>query len=195
MERDTKEVKEQLQRSIMMSYGNKMERAIKVGGQHPQYDGIDAIHNNRVTSYVSNVLFFNQNPNLIGIRRTLGAHGNQFVVEGQSHWADKLFAPVGGSILGLIHEEGSQGVDPSDSVEWDDHQNGEESLSDGEEVIVRWFPLDGRKDVKRLFEEERDSVGTHGGLGGFCGGRAGAVEDRNDNDQRECVGSSELGGC
>ena len=57
MERDMKEVKEQLQRSIMMSCGNKTERAIKVGGQRPQYDGMDAVNYNRVTSYVSNVLF------------------------------------------------------------------------------------------------------------------------------------------
>ena len=84
-------------------------------------------------------------------------------------------------------------MDPSDSVERDDHQNGEESLSDGEEVIVSWFPLDGREIVERLFEEESDGVGTHGCLGRFFGGRAGAVEDRNDNDQRECVSSSELG--
>jgi len=75
-----------------------------------------------------------------------------------------------------------------------DHQNGEESLSDGKEVIVHWFPLEGRKNVECLFEEESDGVGMHGCLGGFLGGWAGAVEDRDDNDQRECVGSSELGG-
>ena len=73
------------------------------------------------------------------------------------------------------------------------HQNGEESLSDGEEVIVRWFPLEGRKNVERLFEEESDGVGTHGCLGGFFWGRAGGVEDCFDNDQRECVGSGKLG--
>ena len=48
MERDMKEVKEQLQRSIMMSCGNKTERAVKVGGQHRQYDGMDAVNYNRV---------------------------------------------------------------------------------------------------------------------------------------------------
>jgi len=56
MERDMKEVKDQLQSSIMMSCDNKTERAIKVGGQHPQYDGMDAVSYNRVMSYVSNVL-------------------------------------------------------------------------------------------------------------------------------------------
>ena len=100
---------------------------------------------------------------------------------------------MGSSILGLIHEEGSQGVDPSDSVEWDDHQNGEESFSDGEEVIIHWFPLEGRKNVERLFEEESDCVRTHGCLGGFFRGRAGAIEDCDDNNQRECVGSGKLG--
>ena len=57
MERDMKEANEQLHRSIMMSCGNKMERAIKVQGQCPQYDEIDAVNYNRVTSYVGNVLF------------------------------------------------------------------------------------------------------------------------------------------
>ena len=52
-----KEVKEQLQRSIMMSCGNKTKRAIKVGGQRPKYDGMNAVNYNRVTSYVGNVLF------------------------------------------------------------------------------------------------------------------------------------------
>ncbi len=47
-----REVKEQLERSIVMSYVKKKHksepengRGIRVGGQHPQYDGTDAINN------------------------------------------------------------------------------------------------------------------------------------------------------
>ena len=53
-------------------------------------------------------------------------------------------------------------TDPSNSIEWDDHQNGEKDLSDGKEVIVRWFPLEGRKHGIRLFEEESVGVRMHG---------------------------------
>ncbi len=57
MERDIKEVKEQLQKSIMMSFGDKMERSIKVVRQHLQYDEMDAVNYNKVTRYVGNAHF------------------------------------------------------------------------------------------------------------------------------------------
>ena len=49
MEREMREVKEQLQRTIVMSYGKKNTgqdngRLVKVGGQRPQYDGTDAVN-------------------------------------------------------------------------------------------------------------------------------------------------------
>ncbi len=51
MEREMREVKEQLERTIVMSYGKKNQnsgqdngRVVRVGGQHPQYDGTDAVN-------------------------------------------------------------------------------------------------------------------------------------------------------
>ncbi len=49
------------------------------------------------------------------------------------------------------------------------------------------------KDVTRLLEEERDCVGHHGCLDGFFGGRAGAIEYRDDDDGRKGVGRSKGG--
>ena len=51
MERVTREVKDQLERSIALSFGTKKHksgpengRGIRVGGQHLQYDGTDAVN-------------------------------------------------------------------------------------------------------------------------------------------------------
>jgi hypothetical protein len=51
MEREMREVKEQLQRTIVMSYGKKNPnigqdngRLVRVGGQRPQYDRTDAVN-------------------------------------------------------------------------------------------------------------------------------------------------------
>jgi hypothetical protein len=59
MERGMKEVKEQLERSITMSYdmnkhksGPENGRGFRVGGQHPQYNGTDAVNYQQVTAYV-----------------------------------------------------------------------------------------------------------------------------------------------
>ncbi len=51
MEQEMKEVKEQLERTIVMSYGKKNPntgqdngRLVRVGGQRPQYNGTDAVN-------------------------------------------------------------------------------------------------------------------------------------------------------
>jgi len=51
MERETREVKEQLERKIVMSYiknkhnsGQDNGSGVRVGGQCPQYDGTDAVN-------------------------------------------------------------------------------------------------------------------------------------------------------
>ncbi len=41
---------------------------------------------------------------------------------------------------------------PPKEVEWYDHENGQENLPDGQEVIIGWFPLDGTEDIERPFE-------------------------------------------
>ena len=64
MEREMREVKEQLQRTIVMSYGKKNPntgqdngKLVRVGGQRPQYDGTDAVNYQRVTAYAADILF------------------------------------------------------------------------------------------------------------------------------------------
>ena len=51
IKKEMKEVKEHLERNIMMTYGSKnskhrsdSERRFQVGGHHPQYDGADAVN-------------------------------------------------------------------------------------------------------------------------------------------------------
>ena len=135
---------------------------------------------------------------LVGRFRTDTNHSRSIVrdvqiVESEPRGADEVVSPVGGSILGVVREEGGQGVDPADSVIRDDNQEREQGLPDGKEVVIRGFSLKRRKNIVRLFEEENDGVRTHDDLGGFLWGWAGAVKDRNDDDQSDCVGSSELG--
>ena len=60
-------------------------------------------------------------------------------------------------------------------------------------LSVRGLSLDGGKGVTGLLEEECDRIWCHACLGGFLGNRAMAVEDRNDDNQREGVGSGKLG--
>ena len=64
MEREMREVKEQLERTIVVSYGKKNQnsgqdngRVVRVGGQHPQYNGTDAVNYQQVTAYVTDVVF------------------------------------------------------------------------------------------------------------------------------------------
>lgn len=84
-------------------------------------------------------------------------------------------------------------MDPADGVERDDHQEREQGFPDGKEIVIRGFSLKRRKNIVRLLEEESDGVGTHDDLGGSLWDGAGAVEDRDDDDQSDCVGSGELG--
>jgi hypothetical protein len=51
MDQEMREVKEQLERTIVMSYGKKNQnsgevngRLVRVGGQRPQYDGTEAVN-------------------------------------------------------------------------------------------------------------------------------------------------------
>ena len=64
---------------------------------------------------------------------------------------------------------------------------------DRQEIVVLWFSLEGGEGIPCLLEEEGDCVGRHAVLGGFLRSRARAVEDRDDDNQRDSVGSGELG--
>ena len=115
------------------------------------------------------------------------------VIERETRRAYERRAPVGRGILGRVREESCQGMDSAHSIKWDDHEDGQEHLSDGEEVVIRWFSLDGREDIKRLPEEEGDSVRSHCCLDGSLGSRLRAVQYRDDDDGRNSVGNCKVG--
>ncbi len=107
--------------------------------------------------------------------------------------AHKLLAAMIGGVLRIIHEESSEGMDPPKEIKWYDHEDRQENLSDGQEVIIGWFPLDGRENIECLFEQKRDGVRAHGSLNGMLWGWTRAVENGNDGDGCKGIGSGELG--
>ena len=48
-------------------------------------------------------------------------------------------------------------------VTWDDHEWGKKGLPDCKQVIVGWFPFEGREGVVSLCEEMGDCVRVHFG--------------------------------
>jgi hypothetical protein len=44
----------------------------------------------------------------------------------------------------------------------DDHEERKNALSDGEEIVIRWFPFEGGKGIVGLFEEAGAGVRRHG---------------------------------
>ena len=115
------------------------------------------------------------------------------VVERETDGAFEGVAAMFGGIPHVVRDEGREQVDSPELIVGDLHEDREERLPDRQEIVVRGLSFDGRKGIPGLLEKEGDRVGRHACLGGFFGGRARAVKDRDDDDQRECVGSGELG--
>ena len=115
------------------------------------------------------------------------------VVERETDGAFEGIAAMFGGVPHVVRDEGRERVDSPELIVGDLHEDREERLPDRQEIVVRGLSFDGRKGIPGLLEEEGDRVGRHACLGGFFGGRARAVKDRDDDDQRECVGSGELG--
>ena len=115
------------------------------------------------------------------------------VVEREADGAFERVAAMVGSVPHAIRDDGCEGVDAPQLIIGDLHEDWEQRLPDRQEIVVRGLSLEGVKSIAGLFEEEGDRVGRHPCLGGFFRGRARAVEDRDDDNQRESVGSGELG--
>jgi hypothetical protein len=98
-----------------------------------------------------------------------------------------------GGVPHAIRDDGCEGVDPPELIVGDLHEDWKERLPDREEIVIGGLFLEGGEGIPCLFKEEGDRVGRHAELGGFFGSRARAVEDRDDDNQRECVGSGKLG--
>ena len=82
-----------------------------------------------------------------------------------------------------------------------DHEEREKTLLDGEVVIIGWLPFKGGEGVGGFFEEAGDCVRRHVEMklednllrsSFLCYSRAGAVENRDDDDQSDCVGKDKL---
>ena len=64
----------------------------------------------------------------------------------------------------FIREDSRERMDAVQLIIGDDHEERQNTLSDGEEIVVRWFPVERGKGVVGLFEEAGDGVWGH------CGG-------------------------
>jgi hypothetical protein len=50
-----------------------------------------------------------------------------------------------GSVFGGFCEDGHQGMNSTQLVVWDDHEERKQCPQDGEQVVVGWFPFKGGK--------------------------------------------------
>jgi len=93
----------------------------------------------------------------------------------------------------------AEGMETLQLVIINDHEDRDKLLLDGEEVIIGWLPFEGGGGVRGLFEEVGDCVRRHVAMrlekkflrSRFLGYRW-AVENRNDDDQSNCVGEGKL---
>jgi hypothetical protein len=90
-----------------------------------------------------------------------GIIGDVFIVEGKADGTNKRGVAVFGFVLGGIREESREQMDAIQLIIGDDHEERQNTLSDGEEIVVRWFPFERGKGVVRLFEEAGDGIRRH----------------------------------
>jgi hypothetical protein len=122
-----------------------------------------------------------------------GVIRNVAVIEREADGASECVAAMVCSVPHTIRDDGSEGVDAPQLIIGDLHEDWEERLPDRQEIVIHGLSLKGGEGIAGLFKEESDRNGHHSCLGGFCGGQASAVKDRDDDDQRESVSSGELG--
>ena len=75
--------------------------------------------------------------------------------------AEAVLATVVGGIPHGIREDCREGTNPPKLIAGNHHEEGEDRLPDGKEIVVRWFPLDGGEGIVRLLEEERNGRRHH----------------------------------
>ena len=107
-----------------------------------------------------------------------------------------------GFVLGGIRKDGHEGMDSIQLVIGNDHEESEKTLLDGKEVIINWLPFEGGEGDGGLFEEVDDCVRHHVEMkqedkllrsSFLCYyRRAGAVENRDDDDQSDCIDKGNL---
>jgi len=93
-----------------------------------------------------------------------GVIGDVFIAEGKADGTNKRGVAVFRFVLGGVREDSRKQMDAVQLIIGDDHEERQNTLSDGKEIVVRWFPVERGKGVVRLFEEAGDGVWGH------CGG-------------------------
>jgi len=74
-----------------------------------------------------------------------------FIVEGKADGTNEWGVAVFGFVLGGVRENSREQMDAVQLIIRDDHEERQNTLSDGEEIVVRWFPFERGKGVVRLF--------------------------------------------
>ena len=64
-------------------------------------------------------------------------------------------------VPGGLREDGHKGMASPQLVVGDDHEERKKFPPHGKQVVVGWFPFEGRKGVIGLFEEAGDGVRRH----------------------------------
>jgi len=128
-----------------------------------------------------------------------GVVGDVFIIEGEVGGTYKFLVAMVSLVLGGLREDGHEGMNTLQLIIINDHEDRDKLLSDDEEVIIGWLPFEGGEGVSGLFEKAGDCVRRHVSMrlekkllrSRFLGYRR-AVENRNDDDQRDCIGEGEL---
>jgi hypothetical protein len=74
-----------------------------------------------------------------------GVVGDVFIVERKADGTNKRFVAVFEFVLGGVREDSRERMDAVQLVIGDDHEERQNTLSDGEEIVVRWFPFERGK--------------------------------------------------
>jgi hypothetical protein len=90
-----------------------------------------------------------------------GVIGDVFIVEGKADGTNERGFAVFGFVLGGVHEDSREQMNAIQLVIGDEHEERQNTLSNGKEIIVRWFPFERGKGVIRLFEEAGDVIRRH----------------------------------
>jgi len=122
-----------------------------------------------------------------------------FIVEGEAGGTYKFLVAMVGLVIGGLREDGREGMNTLQLVIINDHEDRDKLLSDGEEVIIGWLSFEGGEGVRGLFEEVGDCIRLHVAMrlekklprSRFLGYLR-AVENRDEDDQSDCVRECEL---
>jgi len=76
-----------------------------------------------------------------------GVVGNVFIIEVEADGKYELGVAMFSFVLGVLRENGREGVDSFQLVVRIDHEEREKTLLDGKEIVIGWFPFKRGKGV------------------------------------------------